>query len=143
MAIRPNQGFTLIELLIVVAVIGILSAIAFPMYQQYVQRASRADAQADLLELAQWMERRFTRPIDPRSAQANRYALADGDRSADLPFNQTPRSGSARYNLTLSVAAAGQAFTLTATPAAAQVGDACGTLTINQQGVTTPALNCW
>ena len=130
---------TLIELMIVVAIVGILAAVAYPSYQEYVRRANRADAQADVLELAQWMERRFS--------TANRYAAADGDFTASLPFAQTPRSGVAQYNLTAAVAGTGQTFTLTATPAGWQVGDACGTLTINQMGVTTPATAggrpCW
>jgi len=44
----PNHncgGFSLIELLIVVAVIGILSAVAYPSYQRYLQRSHRSDAQ--------------------------------------------------------------------------------------------------
>ncbi len=143
MSKRSERGFTLIELMIVVVVIGILATFAFPSYQQHVQRAHRADAQADLLELAQWLERRYSRPIDPASARVNRYALADGDRTADLPFNQTPRTGGARYKLGLNVADGGQSFVLSATPTPAQAADACGILTINQRGATTPALNCW
>lgn len=136
---RYSRGMTLIELMIVVAIVGILAAVAYPSYQDYVRRANRADAQADVLELAQWMERRFT--------TTNRYAAADGDFTATLPFNQTPRSGAARYNLTAVVGGTGQTFTLTATPAGGQVGDACGIMTINQLGVTTPAAGggrpCW
>ena len=41
---RPQKGFSLIELMIVVAVIGILAAIAYPAYQDYVTRAKRSDA---------------------------------------------------------------------------------------------------
>ena len=55
-----QQGFTLIEVMIVVAIIGILSAIAYPSYAEYIRRGHRAHARAGLLQAQQWLERAST-----------------------------------------------------------------------------------
>ena len=136
-----QSGFSLIELMIAVAIIGILAAIAYPSYQDSIRRSARADAQADLMELAQTSERFFT--------TNNRYDQTRAGVAYVLPFAQSPRSATGvRYNIAFVSAAPGLAYVLQAVPIGPQVDDKCGTLTINQLGVTTPVLgtdgrNCW
>ncbi len=79
------RGFTLIELMIVVAVIAILAAIAYPSYQDSVRKSRRADAKAALLDLAQFMERNYT--------TANRYdqnSAGTAINTAALPYGESP-----------------------------------------------------
>ena len=57
---KSEGGFTLIELLIVVAIIGILAAIAIPQFASYRQKAFNAAAQADLKTMRTSLEGYYT-----------------------------------------------------------------------------------
>ncbi|MHA7811101.1 MAG: type IV pilin protein [Marinobacter adhaerens] len=129
-----SAGFTLIELMIAVTIIGIIAAIAFPAYQNQVEQTRRTTAQADLLELAQWMERRYSNGFDYR----------DGGNDPALPFTQSPQNGTAFYNISFSGNVTRDAFTLQAVPTGGQAGDDCGTLTLDEQGDRGAAeAGCW
>ena len=56
-AYRKMRGVTLLELMIVVVIIGIMAAIAYPNYRDFAARAKRNEAKAILLEIAQNQER--------------------------------------------------------------------------------------
>src|SRR5688500_3628639 len=55
-----SLGFTLMELLIALAIVGMLSAIAYPNYRQYILRAHRAEGLTALQQTAAQMERYFS-----------------------------------------------------------------------------------
>lgn len=134
---KTSKGFTLIELMIVVAVVGILAAVAYPSYQDSVRKSRRADAKSALLELAQFMERNYT--------LSNRYDQDSAGNAVVLPFTESPKDGTAKYyDLTISASAA-QSFTLSAAPKNAQSSDVCATLRITNTGVKTATGTgvCW
>jgi type IV pilus assembly protein PilE len=60
MKISNSKGFTLIELMIVVAIVGIISAIALPSYQSSVAKSRRAEALSQLLETVQFMQEGYS-----------------------------------------------------------------------------------
>jgi len=133
-----SKGFTLIELLVAVMIVGILTAVAVSSYQDYVLRAQRSDAKTVLLEVAGWMERNYTATgaydVDPAGAAI-----------ATPPFTQSPKTGTARYNISFSAIGA-QAFTVQSVPVGTDAE--CGTLTLNNQGAQTESgtgtvADCW
>lgn len=131
MKTNPEQrGFTLIELMIVVVIVAILTAIAYPSYKQHVIKARRSDAEGALLNFANAMERFYTKNGTYLGA-----ASGGGNTGAPAIFaTQAPVDGADKYyNLTINAATA-TTYTLRATPIAGsgQAGD--GFLQVNQAG---------
>lgn len=135
--VRHNStmgGFTLIELMITVAIIGILAAIAYPSYTAYVQRAKRANGQADLLLLANAMERYYT--------ARGTYVGADVEGGAGTVVfaNHSPSDADRAnryYNLSI-VNAAANSYLLQATATGSMASDAkCENFTLDGTGAKT------
>ena len=104
--LRRHQGFTLIEVMIVVVIVGILSAIAYPSYAEYIRRGHRADARAGLLQAQQYLERAST---------------ATGVYPTTLPTALTWSGDTTkRYDIAFQAGNTNAAYTLTATPKGAQ-----------------------
>lgn len=117
-----QTGFTLIELMIVVAVIGILAAVAYPTYLESVNKSRRADAKAAMTTMAQQLERCFT--------QHNSYA------------NCSVTGNSKKHEITITERT-DTSYTLTAKPL--YTDNRCGTLNLYNTGNLTSANNdyCW
>jgi type IV pilus assembly protein PilE len=124
----PRQrGFTLIELLVTLAIIGILSAIAYPAYGKYVAKGNRSAAQTYLLDLAQ-AEARYFADTRGYTESLTELGLA------------TPPAVSSKYTIEIGAPdALPPSFTITARPIAgtSQAGD--GNLTLDSSGARTPS----
>lgn len=101
-----RRGFTLIELLITLAVVAILSAIAWPGYASILHRAQRNDARLALLRIQQLQEMHYANHL--------RYAAKFGSASDEQTLVTSGHSEGGHYQLSLTVAEDAQRYTATA-----------------------------
>lgn len=136
---RQSKGFTLIELMIVVAIVGILAAIAYPSYTEYVKKTHRSEIAGLLSEQAQSLERFYSRN--------GQYSNVTGPPAVTLAIS----AGNTYY--TVAAVRNAQDFTLTAAPVATAMmnGDKCGSFVITNTGARSnlnltsgaATLLCW
>jgi type IV pilus assembly protein PilE len=138
---RRSRGFTLVELLIVLAIVGLLVAVAAPAYRSHVQRAHRAQAAAALLQAQQFMERLY-------SVQGTYLNSSGALPTLPVALQTVSSEGRQLYRLKIERADA-VGYELRAEPQEALGADPCGTLTLDQtslkgrtgQGASVQA--CW
>ena len=121
---KIQKGFTLIELMIVIAIVGILAAVALPAYQNYTDRAKFAEVINATQSVKAAVEECYARTISANGAIAN----CGSDGTADNPMVNTAADGSVGGQYVTSIAVGGggnivatsaltNAYTYTLTPA--------------------------
>lgn len=126
-----QKGMTLIELLIAVAIIGVLTAIAYPSYQQHVLRSHRSAVMSDMMKIQLQLEQYRT--------QNGSYDYTIIDNTAGTCDSSLGcQTDADRYKFSLTSGASGIAlYVIKATPQSAlgQDKDKCGTLEMNAGSV--------
>ena len=132
---KLQYGVTLLELMIVVAIVAIISAAAFPSYMQYVVSTKRTVATSALLQIADRQQqffmdnKQFTNDLTNLGFAANPLVLADDGNSV------AAGDADAVYSISLSNVAV-TTYTITAAPLHGQASrdTDCASLTLNQAG---------
>ena len=123
-----QKGVTLIEMLIVVAVIGVLTAIAYPSYQSHVLKGHRTQAMGDLIKIQLALEESYTQD------SAYDFTIVSG---GSCSFCDTD---SERY--TLAVTQQDPGYLITAKMESLQKNDECEDLSLDQTSKGLPE-RCW
>lgn len=131
--VRSHRGFTLIELMITVAVIAILSAVAYPSYQEYVAKSRRSTTVALLQQSQQWMERFYTENFRYDKNSAGTLVTDSSQFPAWFTVSPKPGEGSAVYDLAVT-SGSRDAYSVKATRKGVMASDRCGDYELDQYG---------
>ncbi|MGE6474816.1 type IV pilin protein [Psychrobacter sp. NPDC078631] len=125
-----QRGFTLIEVMIVIAIIGVLAAIAYPSYQQYVIKTKRTDMMSEMQNIA-------------TQIQSNK--LAQGNYSNDVIIGlggSYPAQGTALYQVTFTPDPLTSNWAIVATPVAGEQMANDGMLSLDYKGTKCRLSKC-
>lgn len=129
---KNDQGFTLIEMMIVVAIIGILAAIAYPSYQNYVIKTKRTDMMSEMQNIAS--------EIESRKLAQGSYSAISASVKTDFA-TAYPRQGTQLYDITINPITLTppdniltNKWIITATPKTGMQMASDGNLSLNYQG---------
>ncbi|QYJ94861.1 type IV pilin protein [Shewanella spartinae] len=125
------KGFTLIEVMITVAIVGILAAIAYPSYIDYVTKSGRAEGVAAVMEVANLQEQYY---LDNRTYASDLTKLG---------MNASPFVTEHEHYKVTSTGGATFRVTATAIGSQASRDTACATITMTDAGVKGPSKECW
>ncbi|MDH4125354.1 MAG: prepilin-type N-terminal cleavage/methylation domain-containing protein [Gammaproteobacteria bacterium] len=143
---NKQKGVSLLELMIVVAIVAIISAFAYPSYMRYIVNTKRSAATSALLQIADRQQqffmdnKRFTNDLTVLGFAANPLILKDDGNST------VAGDPDAVYSVSLSNVAA-TTYTITAAPLNGQGRDTeCASLTLTQAGTrgsSAGGADCW
>lgn len=128
-----SRGFTLVEVMIVVAILGVLAAIAYPNYQRYVLKTKRTDMMVEMTNIASQIESR-------KLAQGSYSAISDKiqtDFAGDYP-----KQGAAMYEVTIAPIPLTSQWKITATPKQTNQMSSDGTLSLDYQTIRCRNSTC-
>ena len=112
-----SQGFSLIELMIVVVIVAIIAAFAYPSYTRQVQATRQSSVQGEMMSYASVLE----------NYRAQNFSYENAAVNVPPPVNEY-------YNIGVVVAPDFRSYVMTATPIGQQQGT--GAMAMNQRGET-------